>query len=170
MRYFSLTNGWSDLNEILYLEGIHVSELLFQIPTRSFDIGGSWRGNRNSWKTWKLGYFYLTNWWSDFDEIWYLEGIHVSELLFQIPTRYFEIGGNWRRKSWKTLGVEESGWSLVDGINKCPWYVIDRIVLDSLSLEVFGGGVQWFGEFGASGRARTMKIGRRVRELHKLTW
>jgi len=24
-------------------------------------------------------------------------------------------------------------------------------------------------EFGASGRARTMKIGRRVRELHKLT-
>ena len=29
--------------------------------------------------------------------------------------------------------------------------------------------VQCFGEFGASGRARTMKIGRRVRELHKLT-
>ena len=25
------------------------------------------------------------------------------------------------------------------------------------------------GEFGASGRAMTMKIGRRVRELHKLT-
>ena len=31
------------------------------------------------------------------------------------------------------------------------------------------GGVQGFGEFGASGRARTMKIGRRVMELHKLT-
>ena len=26
-----------------------------------------------------------------------------------------------------------------------------------------------FDEFGASGRARTMKIGRRVREFHKLT-
>ena len=37
-------NGWLDLNEILYLEETHVSELLFQIPTRSFDIGGSWRG------------------------------------------------------------------------------------------------------------------------------
>ena len=32
-----------------------------------------------------------------------------------------------------------------------------------------GGGVQCFGEFVASGRAKTMKIGRRVRELHKLT-
>jgi len=31
-----------------------------------------------------------------------------------------------------------------------------------------GGGAQCFGEFGASGRARTMKIGRRVKELHKL--
>ena len=30
-------------NEIVYLEEIHVSELLFQIPTRSFDIGGGWR-------------------------------------------------------------------------------------------------------------------------------
>ena len=37
-----------------FLEGIHVSELLFQIPTRSFDIGGSWRGI--SWKnTWSGG-------------------------------------------------------------------------------------------------------------------
>ena len=33
-----------------------------------------------------------------------------------------------------------------------------------------GGGIQWFGEFGASGRAKTMKIGRRVKELHKMTW
>ena len=30
-------------------------------------------------------------------------------------------------------------------------------------------GVQCFGEFGASGRARTIKIGRHVRDLHKLT-
>ena len=35
---------------------------------------------------------------------------------------------------------------------------------------LFGeGGVQCFGEFGASRRARTMKIGRRIRELHELT-
>ena len=39
--------------------------------------------------------------------------------------------------------------------------MIDLTVLDSLSLGEFGGGVQLFGEFGASGRARTMKIGRR---------
>jgi len=31
------------------------------------------------------------------------------------------------------------------------------------------GWAQCFGEFGASGRARTMKNGRRVRELSKLT-
>ena len=30
----------------------------------------------------------------------------------------------------------------MDRINKCPWYVIDRIVLDILSLEELGGGVQ----------------------------
>ena len=48
-------------------------------------------------------------------------------------------------------------------------HVIDVTGLDSLSLLELGGGVQFFGEFGASGRARTMKIGRRVRELHKLT-
>ena len=47
--------------------------------------------------------------------------------------------------------------------------MIDRIVLDSLSLEELGGGVQLYGEFGASERARTMKIGRRVRELNNLT-
>ena len=38
---------------------------------------------------------------------------------------------------------------------------------------LFGGGggegFKCFGEFGASGRAKTMKIGRRVRYLHKLT-
>ena len=52
---------------------------------------------------------------------------------------------------------------------KCRRYVIDVIVLDPLSLGELGGGVQRFGEFGAYGRARTMKIGSRVRELHKLT-
>ena len=62
-------------------------------------------------------------------------------------------GGN--RKSWKAL--------------KCRRYVIDVTGLDSLSLEELGGGVQCFGEFSASGRARTMKICRCVRELHKLT-
>jgi len=41
--------------------------------------------------------------------------------------------------------------------------------MDPLSLEKLGGGIQCFGEFGASGRARTMKISGRVRELHKLT-
>ena len=53
---------------------------------------------------------------------------------------------------------------------KCCRYVIDVTGLDLLSLEELGGGVQCFGEFGASGRARTMKIGRRVRELYELTW
>ena len=54
-------------------------------------------------------------------------------------------------------------------ISKCSRYVIDINGLNPLSLEELEGGVQCFGEFGASGRARTMKIGRRVRELHKLT-
>jgi len=39
--------------------------------------------------------------------------------------------------------------------------VIDITGLDPLGLVELGGGVQYFGEFGASGRARTMKIGRR---------
>ena len=47
--------------------------------------------------------------------------------------------------------------------------MIDLTGLDPLSLGELGGGVQCFGEFGACGRARTIKIGRRVRELHKLT-
>ena len=54
-------------------------------------------------------------------------------------------------------------------ISQCCRYVIDVTGLDPLSLGELGGGVQCFGEFGASGRARTMKIGRRFRELHKLT-
>ena len=52
---------------------------------------------------------------------------------------------------------------------KCRRYVIDVTGLDLLSLVELGGGVQCFGEFGASGRARTSKISRRVRQLHKLT-
>ena len=47
--------------------------------------------------------------------------------------------------------------------------MIDVTGLNPLSLGELGGGVQRFGEFGASGRARTMNIGRRVRELYKLT-
>ena len=47
--------------------------------------------------------------------------------------------------------------------------MIDVTGLDPLSLGELGGGVQCFGEFAASGRPRTMKIGRRVRELDKLT-
>ena len=52
-------------------------------------------------------------------------------------------------------------------ISKCRRYVIDVIGLDSLSLGELGGGVQCFGDFGASGRDRTMKMGRRVWELYK---
>ena len=51
-------------------------------------------------------------------------------------------------------------------ISKCRRYVIDVTGLDPLSSGELGG--QCFGNFGASGRARTMKIGRRVRDLHKL--
>ena len=65
--------------------------------------------------------------------------------------------------------MERSGRNLVGRIRKCFKYVIKVTGLDSLSLGELGGGVQCFGEFGASGRAKTMKIGRRVRELHKLT-
>ena len=51
-------------------------------------------------------------------------------------------------------------------ISKCHRYAIDVTALD-----LFGGvrGAQCFDEFGACGRARTMKIGRRVRDLYKLT-
>ena len=48
--------------------------------------------------------------------------------------------------------------------------MIDVTGLDPLSLGELGGGVQCFGEYGASGRARTMKIRRCDRELHKFTW
>ena len=48
-------------------------------------------------------------------------------------------------------------------------YGIDITGTDLLSLVELGGGVQYFGEFGASGQARTTKIGRCVMELRKLT-
>ena len=52
---------------------------------------------------------------------------------------------------------------------KCRRYVIDVTGLDPLSLVELGGWGQCFGEFAASGRARTMKIGMCVNELRKLT-
>ena len=54
-------------------------------------------------------------------------------------------------------------------ISQCRRYVIDITVLDSLSLGELGGGFHRFGGFGASERDRTMKIGRRVSDLQKLT-
>ena len=45
-------------------------------------------------------------------------------------------------------------------------YVIDMLGTYPLSLGEISSA---FGEFGASGRARRMKIGRRVRDLNKLT-
>ena len=58
---------------------------------------------------------------------------------------------------------------ILENAHKCCRYVIDVTGLDPLSLVELGGGVQCFGKFGASGRARTIKLGRRVWELHKLT-
>ena len=53
-------------------------------------------------------------------------------------------------------------------ISKFRKYVIDVTGLDLLSLEELWD-FQCFGVFGASGRARTIKIGWRVRSLQKLT-
>ena len=47
-------------------------------------------------------------------------------------------------------------------------YMIDIIGTNPLSLGSWGD-FQYFGELGASRRARTMKIDRRIRNLHKLT-
>ena len=44
-------------------------------------------------------------------------------------------------------------------ISKCRRYVIDVTVLNTLSLGELGVGVQCFVGFGASGRAKTIKIG-----------
>ena len=62
--------------------------------------------------------------------------------------------GNWRGK----LEILENAY-------KRRSYVIDVTELDPFSLGELGGVVQCFGEFSASGRARTIKIGRHVREL-----
>ena len=56
----------------------------------------------------------------------------------------------------------------MDIISKCRRYVIVVTGLDPLCLGELGG-IQCFGEFNTSGHARTMKIGRRVRDLHELT-
>ena len=56
----------------------------------------------------------------------------------------------------------------MDRINKCCRYVIDVTGLDPFSLGELRG-IQCFGEFGASGCARTIKIGRHVIDLQKLT-
>ena len=53
-------------------------------------------------------------------------------------------------------------------ISECHRYVIDVTALNPLSLGELVG-IQCFGEFGASACARTMKIGRVVRDLQKLT-
>ena len=63
------------------------------------------------------------------------------------------------------LTLEGVGWGnpeILENAYKCRRYVIDVTGLDPLSLGELGGGVQCFGEFGASGRARMMKIGKRV--------
>ena len=44
LRVTELTNGRSDLNEILYFKGSCASESLFSILTGSSAFGGSWRG------------------------------------------------------------------------------------------------------------------------------
>ena len=46
--------------------------------------------------------------------------------------------------------------------------MIDVTGLDPLCLGELGGGVQCYGEFGAFGRARTMKIGRGLKGEEKI--
>ena len=73
-----------------------------------------------------------------------------------------ETGNLGKRLEWRDRE------NLMGRISTSSRYVIDIIGTDPLFGGV-GGDFQCFGEFGASGRARTMKIGRRVRDLHKLT-
>ena len=77
---------------------------------------------------------------------------------FKSRSDLLTLGGSWRGKP-----------EILENAYKCRRYVIDVTGLDSLSLGELGFGAQCFCEFGASGRSRTMKICRRVRELHKLT-
>ena len=54
-------------------------------------------------------------------------------------------------------------------IRRSPRYLIEITGPDLISLGKLGGDFQCFGKFSASERTRTMKIGRYVRDLHKLT-
>ena len=74
--------------------------------------------------------------------------------------------GNW--KSLKTLRVERFGLNFMGGISTSSGCGIGIAGPVPLSLGELGD-FQCFGEFGASGRVRTIKIGERFRDLHKLT-
>jgi len=71
-------------------------------------------------------------------------------------------GENW--EFLKMLRVERSGLNVAGRISKFHRHVIDVTSLDPLSLRSLGG-VQCFGDLGASGRVRTMKNGRCFRDL-----
>ena len=59
----------------------------------------------------------------------------------------------------------------MERISTSPRYLIDITGPVPVSGGFGGGGdFQHFGEFGASGCARTMKIGRRVSDRHKFTF
>ena len=57
----------------------------------------------------------------------------------------------------------------MERISTSPRYNFHSRTGFALFGELEEGGVQGFGEFVASGRVRTMEIGRRVGDLHKLT-
>ena len=85
--------------------------------------------------------------------------LNLDQICWQWRELEREIRNLGKRLEWKNR--DEAWW---------VEYVIDVTVLYSFSLRELGGTVQCFGEFGASGRAGTMKIGRCVRELHKMNW
>ena len=68
------------------------------------------------------------------------------------------------------LGEWKGKPEIFENAYNCRRFVIAVTRLDPPSLGELGGRIQRFGEFGTSGRARTMKISGFVRELHKLTW
>ena len=110
-------------------------------------LGGVGGGNRNSWKMWKLGYFYLTNRWSDLNEIWYSERIHVLELLFQIPTRSVDIRWSWRGKP-----------EICENAYKYRRDVIDLTGLDPLSLGELGMGFRALVLLNVLGRWKLVRV------------
>ena len=84
-----------------------------------------------------------------------------------------DIGGAGGEKGnlGKRLRVERSGRNFMGRINRSPKYVIDITGSYPLPLgELEGGYFQCFGDFGASGRDRTMQIGRHVRDMQELIW